>query len=442
MKKQLFSVILGASIMASCVCVPAGALAPDTLSTAAVQVNGIPAETDTKVITPCHWGGKAVLRSNVCYYIDDTVTINKKLVLPESSMLVVRNGGTLRISSGGKLTLKGAAVIHDGGKLHISKSGSLIVKSTSVLVNYGTLAVSRGGCAGIYGYAQSEGSVNVKGRLYITKNGILAADKVMKYSGSSVKGSVQPLPERPLYYAQQLEPAEERTMTIFSNETGREYTAGQSERKKVATAFEAVLYKYAGEITLPENTPACDYIIDIHYNTIAEVTQDDGTKHIVCGCSNWGGIPVIEDNDFDRVLTGCYYQAVLGKQDKSLLLTLLDGGVEEELLKENNIGGVRYRWDLSMGYDYFAMDNGKITTVESSGFNKLLSRLDSYKYLGKFTGEEDYDLCNSGADMYLMPNERVRMIWRFNDGCAKPSSQYPENADLSKVYLCAVFDPI
>ncbi|MGN1340172.1 MAG: hypothetical protein ACI4WS_07755 [Oscillospiraceae bacterium] len=325
MKKQFLGVILGAAIMGACISASAAALAPETISVQSEQQDGIPVKTDTKLLDSRLLGGQTKLKADTCYFVEDTVTIDSNLVLPESSMIVIRNGGTLRISSGGKLTLKGSAVIHDKGKVHISKGGALVVKSTSALVNYGTIAVSKGGYAGIYGYAQSEGAVNVKGRLYILKNGVLAAEKVKKYNGSAVKGEVQPLPKRPLYFAQQLGIAEGSDMYVFSEINGEEYhVESESERSMVAKSFEKVLYKYAGEIVLPEMTPACDYIIDIQYEVFAEIAGDGGTKRIISGTTDWGGIPFVEENDFDRVLHGCYYQAVLGSQDKALLLTLLD----------------------------------------------------------------------------------------------------------------------
>lgn len=325
MKTRFMGVILGAAIMTACISVPAVALDPETISVQSEQRDGIPEKTDTKLLDSRVLGSQRRLEADTCYFVEDTVTINGDLLLPESSMIVIRSGGTLRISHGGKLMLKGAAVVHDKGKLHISKGGALVVKSTSALVNYGTLAVSKGGYAGIYGYVQSAGTVNVKGRLYVLKSGTLAADKVKQYSGSAVKGEVLPLPERPLYFAQQLGFAEGSDMYIFNEITGEEYhVKSESERSMVAMGFEKVLYKYAGEIVLPEMTPACDYIIDIQYEVFAEIPDDNGTKHIICGTTAWGGIPVIDETDFDRVLNGCYYQAVLGEQDKALLSAFPD----------------------------------------------------------------------------------------------------------------------
>lgn len=331
MRSRILTAVIAAAVITAALPCTAFADGNDVNSSVvSVRENGIPAAAETSSLQTAEWNGGTELQENTCYFVEGSVTINKAVVLPESSMLVVRRGALLRIGSGGKLTAKGAVAVHTGGKLHIARGGAAILKSTSVTVINGTLAVSGGGYAGIYGYAQSEGAVNVKGRLSILKNGVLATDKVQSHESAVIMGEPESIGKRPLYMVQELESAESGDLKLFSEITGEEAVISEkTDKKAVLRGFEGILYKYCGEIELPEKTPADDFLIDIQYEISVEGKTQNGENHVICGISGWGGVPTVEATDFDRKLIGCYYQAVTGRANTEQVMTYFGGSTSE-----------------------------------------------------------------------------------------------------------------
>lgn len=282
-----------------------------------------PEKTDTSVLKIRNWNGKSALKSNTCYFIEDKVTVNKTIVIPESSMLVIRNGALLRIEKDAKLYVKGAVVIHSEGKLNIADNGNIILKSTSVMVNNGTLAISKGGKLLNYGYLQSQGVISLKGSLKTLKNGTLACTDIVKKSTSAVlSGEQSDIDKRPLYMVQELEVYEGQKLSLSNEYTGdSSVISDKASVKKLLLSFESVLYMYAGEMGLNPNEMVVDVTIDYGYRQYAEIS---GQYIIICGISAWDGMPIIEKADLDNEeLSGCFYQKVLGKSDEELFDSLI-----------------------------------------------------------------------------------------------------------------------
>lgn len=292
--------------------------------------SAFPPETfDTVTLKTADWNGKSALKANTCYFVEKTATVTKSVSLPESSMIVVKNGANLRIASGKKLLINGVLAVHTGAKINPMKGGSVIFKSKSVSVINGTLAVSKGGYAGIYGYVQCGGAVNVKGSLSILNNGSLVCGKAVKeYSTAKISGApaIADKESRPLYMIQELEPAQRLDISLFSESNGNSAViSAVSDKREVIRSFESVLYQYSGEIELP--IAADEFMMDIGYLYEGKtVGAQRDTDNVSFGITRWNGIPMIVSNNWEDELTGCYYSAVRGKPDTSVLERFVPDG--------------------------------------------------------------------------------------------------------------------
>lgn len=147
MFRKITAVILGAAIAAaSCVCTVSAAepVITETVERMASAVN-------------TEWNGKTALKSGSTYVVNSSVTVSKKITIPEGATLTVKKGGKLTIASGGSLYIKGRLTIASGasvtanGKLYLYKgkklniSGSLKLGKTSVVTLKGETTVYAGG---------------------------------------------------------------------------------------------------------------------------------------------------------------------------------------------------------------------------------------------------------------------------------------------------------
>lgn len=312
--KRFFSLLISVFLSVAVLCILAYAdpvPATDTIRYSA------PEKTDTGVLKAGNWNGKSALKPNTCYFVEGKVTVNRATVIPESSMLVIRNGALLRLGAGARLYVKGAVAIHSDGKLNVAENGILILKSTSVMVNNGTLAISKGGKVLNYGYLQSQGIISLKGSLKTLKSGTLACADITKKSTAAVlSGKKSGIDKRPLYMVQELESYEGEELSLFDMYTGEgSVISDKTTAKKLLRSFESVLYMYSGEMGLNPGEMVCDVMIDYQYQQFVEISEHNS---IICGISEWGGIPIVEKNDWDNEeLSGCFYQAVLGKPDRA-----------------------------------------------------------------------------------------------------------------------------
>ena len=89
------------------------------------------------------WTGKTELKENRSYYIDREVKITEeqRVTLPESSKLLVKNGGALLIYSESSFTVKGELTVEPAARVVVS--GELIAMPDSLIVNYGTFSATK-----------------------------------------------------------------------------------------------------------------------------------------------------------------------------------------------------------------------------------------------------------------------------------------------------------
>ena len=276
---------------------------------------GLPIIGNGTVLTQREWNGKTKLKANSCYFINKAVTVTENMTLPESSMIVIENGGKLTVNSGNTLYAKGAVIVHSRAVLWVK--GVVYVKSTSVFVINGKLAVGSSGYVGVYGDMQisDSGSLNVKGRTIIKKDGkILCYGTVSKRSKNAVMPKYSKITdENPMYIAEEYSDYLNNDLTmvgVFDDE----YTVTQkSEKLKLLRTFESVLYKYDGEfcnVSWWILNPWCSLIVSESENIYAYVNSWNG---IVCN---------VTDDDELESSKGVFYSAALGRIDKSLFASV------------------------------------------------------------------------------------------------------------------------
>lgn len=122
---------------------------------------------DTKGYT-C-WSGKTELKENRNYYIDREVKISEeqRVTLPESSKLLIKNGGSLLVYAESSFVVKGGLTVEPSARMAVS--GELIASPGSSIVNYGTfsgtksslLELSSEFVTGSCGITAFSGTVNV-----------------------------------------------------------------------------------------------------------------------------------------------------------------------------------------------------------------------------------------------------------------------------------------
>lgn len=112
------------------------------------------------------WDGKSELRSGRTYFVLDTIRVRSAFTVPEGTKISVRDGGTLRITAAGSLTVYGELSSAIGG----------------LILNYGTLNIKKGGKLNIYGAMQSSVSaaVNISGNMTVYNRGSVEISSAVK----------------------------------------------------------------------------------------------------------------------------------------------------------------------------------------------------------------------------------------------------------------------
>ena len=119
------------------------------------------------------WDGKAEIKSGRTYYVLDTIRVRTAVTIPAGSKISVREGGELRITSAGKLTVYGELSAAIGGKI----------------MNYGTLNIKKGGKLNVYGSLQSSvsASFGISGSMTVYNRGSFETSSAGKfYTGSDI----------------------------------------------------------------------------------------------------------------------------------------------------------------------------------------------------------------------------------------------------------------
>ncbi|MDE6031364.1 MAG: hypothetical protein K2G32_07075, partial [Oscillospiraceae bacterium] len=100
---RLFAIITAAAVAAASAVLPATAES----DFGERDKNGIPTVTATelKPLDILSFSGKYDLFENSCYFAEKTMVLERDITVPESSMLVIRNGINLKIGAGVTLTV-------------------------------------------------------------------------------------------------------------------------------------------------------------------------------------------------------------------------------------------------------------------------------------------------------------------------------------------------
>lgn len=303
---RLFAVITAAAVAAASAVLPAAAES----DFGERDKNGIPMVTATelKPFDILSFSGKYDLFENSCYFAEKTMVLKRDITVPESSMLVVRNGINLKIGAGVTLTVNGTLAVHSGSKLNVMKGGSLVLGDSSVSV-ISTLAVSRGGNALAEGYAQCA-SVNVKGALNVSEGGTLTYEKNKIYSGGKASG-ITKAEGAPRYVVWELDAAAENDIKLTDTRSGQDMICNDVQSKRdVIRSFESVLYRYNGKIQLPISVTAAEFQEELGYVVEGEIQSDEGVVRF--GTTPWLGVALVDRTDNERVLEGSFYSVVKG----------------------------------------------------------------------------------------------------------------------------------
>jgi len=137
------------------------------------------------------WNGKTSLKENTVYYVDKKITISVTRVIPASSMLVVKDGGYINISSKGALYSRGYFGIEEGGIVDLAKGSKLVLNTGSRNGLNGNLYVGEGTELKIYSalYIYNNGLLMISGaaRTY-NKGALYYVNSVRTFNGGSFKG--------------------------------------------------------------------------------------------------------------------------------------------------------------------------------------------------------------------------------------------------------------
>ena len=345
--------------------------------------------------------GKVLCNDEAITYASEILS-NKKLSevleIPEDWAVIVNSGKKLVLNKG--CVVKGTVYVEDGGYLAVS-GGTLDIQGS--VVCDGTVSVGK----------KAAVAVRENGEFYISKSGLFKS-KTGRI-GLDDNCSVACLGKTSMSGCDKDIKDTLNAKPIFAlNVRKNPYTGGFIDCEQVTP--EKAIETISGGYYLNKENPAGGY-----------------SEMLTMVFSNGSTVNFLQRS-------GKIYK--IGSARMSILARITsENDYREDDYSGAIVNGAKYHWDMNIGYDYFSMDNGRMTFVEPTSFKELLTKLDSYEYLGRFTGKGNDELCNSGADMYLMPDNRIIMVWRFNDSCIKPSTEYKELSDLSKVYLCAVYVP-
>lgn len=138
-RKIAAAFITGALVLSA---VPAVAFADTTDSAVAMMQTGT---SKTQV-----WDGKSTMKSGTDYVLKKSVTISKKVTIPEKTTLTINKGVKLGIAAKGSLYVSGKLAVKQGATVSVSGKlytyyGSTVSDSGSIKLNSGKATVSVGG---------------------------------------------------------------------------------------------------------------------------------------------------------------------------------------------------------------------------------------------------------------------------------------------------------
>ena len=135
----------------------------------ALSVITVPSHAASAII----WDGQSELKAGRTYYVLETIKVKTTINVPSGTKVSVREGGTLKISAKGKMTVYGELSAAIGG----------------TIINYGNLKVKAGGRLNIYGSFQSSVSAetNIGGSMTVYNRGTFESSSASKiYTGAEI----------------------------------------------------------------------------------------------------------------------------------------------------------------------------------------------------------------------------------------------------------------
>lgn len=141
----------------------------------AVSIIPVSADAASAVV----WDGQSELKAGRTYYVLDTVKVKTNITVPSGTKVSVRDGGMLKISAKGRMTVYGELSAAIGG----------------TIINYGLLKIKAGGKLNIYGTLQSSVSaeIDIAGNMTVYNRGLFETSSAGKiYTGAQlyIKGTV------------------------------------------------------------------------------------------------------------------------------------------------------------------------------------------------------------------------------------------------------------
>lgn len=436
--KRLFTVIAIAAMSAA-------AILPASAETGFGErgENGIPLAVGSEPLDVVVLSGKYELIKNACYLAEKTMVLERDLTLPESSMLVVRDGINLKIGAGVTLTVNGTLAVHSGSKVNVMNGGSLVVSGTSTSVVNGTLAVSKGGSAEIDGYVQG-GAVNVKGKLTVSDGGTLTYSRKKIFPSAEIGGELTRARGIPEYLILELEETEDKPALITDKESGKSEMTGYNVN--ICRDFEPILYKYSGEMELPENMELDEYLKMLDYDCSIEIETESGTVKV--GSNSWNGIPVIDSTEGG--LKGRFYSAVMGSNPDVDYYQYIDTELWENhvCVKNLEFQGEEYEWVPEAGVvsAYFIDEDKNVTTLEGDYLRRVECDLDAVmqqfkklEYLGELGSRDLNEVYINDGQVYRCGRDKILIVWNppfeFQNYAALIGKEY----DPSQMYEVTMF---
>ena len=86
------------------------------------------------------WDGRSALRNNRTYVLSSSAELEESLVIPEDTVLTLREGASLTVDDGAELVIKGGLNLQSGSSLF--SSGNVLVEESGTLSVYGSVEAS------------------------------------------------------------------------------------------------------------------------------------------------------------------------------------------------------------------------------------------------------------------------------------------------------------
>jgi hypothetical protein len=141
------------------------------------------------------WNGFDKMKDNTVYVVTDNLLMSVDRVIPDSSMLVIKEGCSLNIIGGATLYCEGNLGIEYSGVINLS-SGRLVLNSGGVAGVSGSLYIDQSSEVKIYSgfYVYFGGAVLLSGKMSAINYGcVYQRDSIRTFGDSKLEGKTQAL---------------------------------------------------------------------------------------------------------------------------------------------------------------------------------------------------------------------------------------------------------